>query len=138
MFVMVIANAARETHDQNQAEKKRANHHVTGMQPDQRLKGRTEQIGPDREPFLVNQVEPFIDGPQYKSNAGGEGDAPPKMEPPKRTLFQMVFSNDDRSATAKQQNRSEPGKMQHLMRVRRDQALADVEKVSDDEDTEKR
>ena len=87
MFVVVMPDAARETHDQNQTEKKRPDQDVAGMQPYERIKGRTKQIGPDREPFLVNQVDPFVDGPEQESNAGGEGDEPPKMEPAKRALF---------------------------------------------------
>jgi len=49
----------------------------------------------------------------------------------------MMLGSHDRSAAAKQQNGTEPGKMQHLMWVRWDEAFADVEKVGDNEDGEK-
>ena len=102
MLVVAMLDAARETHDQDQTQKNRPDQHVAGVQPDQRIERRAEEIGADCEPFMVYQMHPFIEGPEYESNAGGERDKPPQMEPPNRTFLQMMLGRHDRSTAAEQ------------------------------------
>ena len=102
MLVVAMLDAACETHDQDQTEKNRSDQHVAGVQSDQRKERRAEEIGADCEPFMVYQMDPFIDGPEQKSNAGGEGDKPPQMESAHRTLLQMMLGRHDRSTAAEQ------------------------------------
>jgi hypothetical protein len=138
MFVVTGPNVASETPDQDDGKKDSTNEHVAGMQADERVEGRPKQVGADREPILVNQLDPLGNRPNQESNPAGERDKPPEMKSSQRTLFQKVFGSHDRPATAKQQNGTQPGEFQDLVGIRGCEAFSDIKKIRDHEDDEER
>src|SRR5262249_52465092 len=66
--------------DQNHCEQDQTHEHVTGMQADQRVKGRPEQIRADREVISKDQFLPVQSGGAQEHHREDNSDQPPELE----------------------------------------------------------
>src|SRR6267143_5633597 len=117
--------------------RKHANGDVEGVQSDQGVVSRSEEIRADGQPFLADEVSPFEGRSAEEDGAEHDGGDP---EPRERAHVAPAERGDgamDRQAAREQADCQEYGSVQHARRRSAD-AFACIEQVRDDEDDEDR
>src|SRR5260370_12733082 len=102
------------------------------MQTDKRIVGCTEQVGLDRETFVVDQVAPLTSRAGEKKRSECERQKPPQSEGANLCVLQRFHGEVNRETTRKQTNREEDRDMQHVFWRGRRQTAAAVKKIGHD------
>src|SRR6185295_18082859 len=94
-----------EGHDQAQHEETDGD--VQAVQPHQRVVGRSEQIGPNREPLYLDEPTPLARGAVKERHAQRDGHKPEGTEPFELTEAKRSYRQVDRYAARKQTDSKE-------------------------------
>src|SRR6266481_4772758 len=134
---MLSFDVAAGSQQRDRRERNQADRHMEGVQPDEGVVSRSEQVGTDRQPFVANQVSPFERRAAEEDRPEHDGGDPGSRE---RTDLAPAQPGDcamDRPAAREKADRQEHGKVQHAGGRTAD-ALARLEQVRDNEDDEDR
>src|SRR5271165_3851009 len=92
------------TKGQYQKNQDQADNNVAGVQTDQRIESRSEQIRADREMILVNELVPLNCGIDQKTDAQKSRDQPPEVKKASDPFMKIPFRNYNRRAAGKQKD----------------------------------
>src|SRR5262249_12026988 len=118
-----------------QAEKQHDTQHyqtcgdVKGVQTNQRVVGRSKEIGRDGQPVFVNKPMPFLTSAKQKEAAQYKGEQPPREKSAALTAFKQLSRKVDGKTARQQTDREEDGCLQHFARSRPGEALSDVVEI---------
>ena len=112
--------------------------HMKAMQADQRIVGRSEQVGADGQPVFENQPVPFARRAVKESGAQRDRPEPPVAESSDAALANRSDREVNRQTARKQADRIKDRGPENVSWHRPGEALADVEEVRDHENDEDR
>src|SRR5262249_14924924 len=93
-----LSQQTAQAEDKNERKQNEPRNHVRGMQPDERIEGRAEEIRADRQVMTINQPVPFESRPGEERYRQGNRYEPPQFESPGSASFKRALSQDDRRA----------------------------------------
>src|SRR5260370_16680582 len=111
---------------------------VEGMQTDKRIVGCSEQVGLDRETFVVDQVAPLTSRAGEKKRSKCERQKPPQSEGANLLFLPRFPGPVNRETARKQTNREEDRDIQHVFGRGPRQTPADVKKIGHDKNGKNR
>ena len=126
------ANAAAE------AEHDEPDDDVGGVQAHERIEGRPEEIGADRQVLPIDQAVPLPRRAGEEDRAQRHGHGQPAPAAPHVPPRERARAERDEDAARQETDGAEHGQLEHLARIRSVEALADVEEVRDHEHREQR
>jgi hypothetical protein len=80
MLGVGLLHVSAQTQDQDQHEQDQTYDHVTGVQPDDGVEGRTEKISADRKVISKDQPLPFGGGRPQEYRGEDNGEEPPELK----------------------------------------------------------
>jgi hypothetical protein len=106
---------------------------VGGVQADERVKSRSEEVGPNRQSVVINQLAPLDGGHGEKQTSQDNCRKPEELEETHTIPIESAFREHDRHAAREQKDRREHGQSQHLAGSWTSQTLADIKEIARNE-----
>src|SRR5262245_28900514 len=123
---MLRPHASEQEQNQRQRKEGQADDHVTGVEADQRIKGRAEEIGADRQARPGDQMAPLHGSKRQKEGAEDYRAGPPESEAACVRTLEGALSQYDRQAAREQTDGGYDRRFQHLRRIGAAETLADI------------
>src|SRR6266849_2935935 len=134
---VLLLDLSEEREERDRPEGQQARGEVERVQADQRVVGGPEEVRPDGQALVDDQVPPFQPGAGQEHRSERDSREPPAREGTDLSAPERRHRPMDRPAAREQADGEEDGRVQHR-RSRPARALPHVEEVGDDEDDEDR
>ena len=72
-FRVTLLNMTGEGEDEDKQEHQQPNHYVSSVQSNERIKGGSEKIGPDGQPIVIDELQPFTSRADKEDDAKTDG-----------------------------------------------------------------
>src|SRR5437660_2047209 len=135
---VLCSDASQKRQRHHDGETYKTDHDVKAVKTHQRVIGCSEQIGTDRQSFVVNQPAPLRRGPVQEGRAQRNGREPQDSETQNVILAKRLCSHVNCETARKQTDRVKDRDNENVLWHGARQALADIEKVCHQEDRENR
>ena len=133
---LILAYAARQTEEQHDDEHDQTGREVKSVQADQRVIGRSKEVGGDGQPAFVDQPVPFLARAEKKDARPERMSETTSSGSPALAAFQELRREVDRDTARQQANGVEDRRFEHFARRRSGEALPHVEEIGHDENRE--
>ena len=110
--------------------------HVRGMEPNQGIERRPEEVRGDREAVAVDEAVPLAGGSREEDGAEQGGHEQPGSRAPDVAAPERASAEGDADAARQQADGPDHGDREHVVRIRPVHALSRIEEMGDDEHTE--